>query len=171
MALTTAQVVEIISAAGDLIKLLSKGYEDLNTELMALEIADDLTDSKLEELKQIVADNALLTDGPTITVGEVVTDNPTPVADGVIKAIDEMPIELPADGVVATAVDETVDTTEPTTSETVNDAIAELVEAIKAEGIEEAPAATQEPVSEVPVSEGEPVADPSNPTTESNLFR
>lgn len=138
MSLTTAQAVEIISSAGELIKLLSQGYEQLNAELVSLTSADDLTDAKLAELKDIVLQNALLTSGPVSEAGAPVENNPSPVADGVVKAIDEMPVELPSGGVVETAMGSTVDTTEETTSQTVSEAIDELIAAVEAEGVEAA---------------------------------
>lgn len=150
MSLTTAQAVEIISSAGELIKLLSQGYEQLNAELVSLTSADDLTDAKLKELQDIVSQNALLTSGPVSEAGAPVEGNPTPVADAVIKAIDEMPVELPTDGVVETAMGETVDTTEETSSQTVAEAIDELVTAVESEGVESGESSDGIPVGESP---------------------
>lgn len=185
MALTTAQATEIIASAGNLIKLLAAGYEQLNAKTIELEatleelkISDATIDEKLDEMKQIVAENALLTAGPTTEVGEVVVDNPTPVADGVIKAIDEMPIELPTGGVVDTATSETVDTANPTSPDTVAEAIDELVTAVEEAGVEpapvESPDASEPIIQPVPIDNAaEAIADPTNPTpeVEGNLFR
>jgi hypothetical protein len=165
----TDQAVAIIKSAGETIKALAEGYDKLNQELNQYESADQITDAALAELKQIAADNAILTSGPSTEVGEVVVDNPTPAADGVIKVIDEMPIDLPAGGVVETATDKTVDTTAPTTPAIVTEAIEELITAIEESAAEPALDATAPAVE----STAETVADPSNPTVdaEGNLFR